>query len=320
METRLLLRLASSEPSIAYGRAVPYRLVRPVRAAPRSAGFVVSLLPLFAVAACAQGPAAALDRQARAAWARGSHKEAIRTAGKAIAAKPDNPDGYLLRAAMYEALDKFSEAAKDMTAALATAPDSAEIFNRRGSVHFKNGDMAKSIADFDKAIELDPGQEPHHWQRGIAYYYAGRYTDGRRQFELHKSVNPHDVENGVWHFLCVARIEGPEAARGAMIPISGDPRVPMSQVYEMFRGKLTPDDVFEAASAGKPDTDALEERLFMANLYVGLYHEAHRDFAAARKYTTLAAKAYPRGHYMWHVARVHAERYDAGVQPAEAVR
>jgi lipoprotein NlpI len=281
---------------------------------------LLSLFPPFAGSACAQGPAGTLDREARAAWARGAHDEAIRTAGKAIAAKPDGPDGYLLRAAMYEALDNFSEAAKDMTAALGADPDSAEIFNRRGAVYFKAGDMAQSIADFDKAIELDPGQKPHHWQRGIAYYYAGRYGDGRRQFELHKSVNPHDVENGVWHFLCVARIDGPEEARGVMIPISGDPRVPMSQVYEMFRGKLTPEQVFEAAKAGKPDEDALEERLFMANLYVGLYREAHGDFGAARKYVTSAARDYPRGHYMWHVARVHAERYEAGVQPAKAVR
>ena len=314
------MRLSFSDSSIVDLTRGLAPCVRLLRNPPRWIGLVVSLIPLFVEAACAQGPADSFDKQARAAWARGAHEEAIRTAGKAIAAEPNSPDGYLLRAAMYEALDNFSEAEKDMTAALGADPDSAEIYNRRGAVYFKAGDMSKSIADFDKAIELDPGQEPHHWQRGIAYYYAGRYADGRRQFELHKSVNPHDVENGVWHFLCVARIEGPEAARGVMIPIAGDPRVPMSQVYEMFRGKLAPEQVFEAAKAGKPDKDALQERLFMANLYVGLYREAHGDFGAARRYITSAARDYPRGHYMWHVARVHAERYEAGVQPAEAAR
>lgn len=285
-----------------------------------SFGVLAALIHLFAASARAQGSASSLDKEARAAWARGAHDEAIRMAAQAIAVAPEKPDGYLLRAAMYEALGKFSDASKDMTAALATTPDSAEIFNRRGTVYFKSGDMNKAIADFDRAIQLDPSQEPHHWQRGIAYYYAGRYADGRRQFELHKTVNPHDVENGVWHFLCVARIDGPDAARAAMIPISGDGRVPMRQVYEMFRGKLTPEQVFEAAKAGRPGTDDLEERLFMANLYVGLYHEAHGDLAAARKYITSAARDYPRGHYMWHVARLHAERYEAGVQPAKAVR
>lgn len=274
----------------------------------------------FAAGVCAQGAADSLIREARAAWSSGSHLEAVRLAGKAISAAPKERNGYLLRAAMYESLGKFDAAVRDLGSALGIAPDSAKIYNRRGAVHFKAGEMEKAIADFDKAIELDPGQEPHHWQRGIAYYYAGRYGDGRRQFELHKSVNPHDVENGVWHFLCVARIEGADTARTAMIPISGDRRVPMTEVYEMFRGKLTPAQVFETARAGQPDKDELGERLFMTNLYVGLYHEAHGDFAAARKYINAAAEEYRRGHYMWHVARVHAERYRAGVQPTKGVR
>ena len=107
--------------------------------------------------------------------------------------------------------------------------------------------MRKASADFNSVIGLRPDQEAHHWQRGIAYYYAGEFEKGRLQFEAHQEVNPKDVENAVWHFLCVARMHGMEEARKKLIPIAGDSRVPMAEVHELFAGKGTKEAVIEAA-------------------------------------------------------------------------
>ena len=38
-------------------------------------------------------------------------------------------------------------------------------------------------ADFDTFLRLVPNQKPFHWQRGIALYYAGRFAEGKRQFD-----------------------------------------------------------------------------------------------------------------------------------------
>ena len=65
-------------------------------------------------------------------------------------------------------------------------------------------------------------------------------------------MNPADVENAAWHFLCVARQEGAEKARAALLPVGADPRVPMREVYEMFRGRLEPSAVIAAAGSA-PD-------------------------------------------------------------------
>ncbi len=186
----------------------------------------------------------------------------------------------------------------------------ADTYNRRGSAQFMLGRIEESIADFDRAIELSPAGEPHNWQRGISYYYAGRFTAGREQFELHQTVNPSDVENGVWHFLCAARETSVTQARKNMLPIQGDPRVPMAEIYRLFRGTGSADQVFEAAQAGDPDAAALRVRLFYAHLYLGLYYEAAGDGQRARRHIKQAAEDYSIGHYMWHVARVHAERLD----------
>lgn len=204
----------------------------------------------------------------------------------------------------------LERAVETYTRAIEDGRAGADMYNRRGSAYFMLGRITESIDDFDRAIALSPSSDPYHWQRGISYYYAGRFREGREQFERHQTVNPNDVENGVWHFLCAARELGVDEARKRMLPISGDPRIPMSEVYELFRGRLTVDDVFAAAHEGDPAEDDLRFRLFYAHLYVGLYYEALDDEARMREHIRKAAEDYSIGHYMWHVARVHAARME----------
>ena len=66
-------------------------------------------------------------------------------------------------------------------------------------------------------------------------------------FESHRLVNPNDVENAAWHFLCVARQESPTAALAALLPVGPDSRMPMTEIYRMFRNALSPEGVIEAA-------------------------------------------------------------------------
>src|SRR5205809_4370355 len=119
--------------------------------------------------------------------------------------------------------------------------DVRSIFDR-AVADFKSGRITEAASGFDEVAKLVPAQAPQLWQRGIALYYAGRYDDCRKQFESHRTVNPDDVENAAWHFLCVARAESPAAAKAALLPVGPDSRVPMRQVYEMLRGSLKPED------------------------------------------------------------------------------
>ncbi|HEY6361696.1 MAG TPA: PQQ-binding-like beta-propeller repeat protein [Vicinamibacterales bacterium] len=173
----------------------------------------------------------------------------------------------------------------------------------RAVAEFERGRIAESVTAFDELVKVAPAIEPQLWQRGIALYYAGRYRDCRRQFELHRTVNPDDVENAAWHFLCVARAESPDRARAALLPVGPDPRVPMRQVYEMFRGKLDPAQVL-AAGGSRPDGQ------FYANLYLGLYYEAVGDARRASEHIKVAAqdRFADAGGYMHMVARIHLSR------------
>jgi lipoprotein NlpI len=189
-----------------------------------------------------------------------------------------------------------------MAALLLHAPLAAQapraVFDQ-AVADFEAGRVAESAAGFDALVTLVPSAAPELWQRGIALYYAGRYRDCRAQFESHRTVNPNDVENAVWHFLCVARADSPEKARAAILPVGPDSRVPMRQVYEMFRGTLSPDRVL-TASGTRPSGE------FYAHLYVGLYYEALRDKRALEHIRIAAADRYAEaGGYMHTVAKVH---------------
>ena len=173
---------------------------------------------------------------------------------------------------------------------------------------FAAGRLEAAADGFDQVAALVPDAASQLWQRGIALYYVGRYQDCREQFESHRLVNPNDVENAAWHFLCVARGESPEAAQAALLPAGPDGRAPMREIYEMFRGERTPEQVMA-------DGERLAARRgasarFYALLYVGLYHEALGNNAAAREHLTAAASEEYGGGYMQMVARVHDDWLD----------
>lgn len=161
-----------------------------------------------------------------------------------------------------------------------------------------------SARTFDRLVAAAPEAEPELWQRGLALYYAERFADGRAQFERHRTVNPDDVENPAWHFLCVARLDGPEAARKAMLPVGADRRVPMREILDLYAGRGDAATVLAAAERG--EAAARRNQLCYAHLYLGLHAEACGDAARAREHILQAAGPFRMDHYMGKVAVVHA--------------
>jgi tetratricopeptide (TPR) repeat protein len=193
--------------------------------------------------------------------------------------------------------DPPNETSQALVSALA-----ARILHLRGEEHFRQGRISQSIADFDRQIQLQPQREAEHWQRGIALYYAGDFAAGARQFKLHQTVNPQDVENAAWHFLCESRCSQAtvEGARERLIQVTRDPRAPMSQIQQMFAGLMTPEEVLQVGEK------AGGEAKFYADLYAGLYYEAlGRDAESMKLMRNAADNPAARGSYMGDVARVH---------------
>lgn len=245
-----------------------------------------------------------------ALWRKGKVDDALAAAAAALKEDPRNARLFNLRAQMRSMTGQHALADEDLTAALGLEPDSASLHQTRAQLRFRLGRIDDCVRDFDRANELAPRLVPQNWQRGIALYYAGRFKDGRLQFESHQTHNPQDVENAAWHFLCTAREQGVEAARKALIPIERDPRVPMRQIQSLFAGKGSEQDVLTAAAKAE-DEASRREQLFYAHLYLGLYHEANQDLPKRDLHIRKAADLSEKDNYMGIVARIHANRLQA---------
>lgn len=171
---------------------------------------------------------------------------------------------------------------------------------------FCDGQVQQAVSAFDEYARLEPNQAIRLWERGIALYYAGKFDEGAKQFESYQQFHGNDVENAVWHLLCSGRSIGIPEARKKTLPIPGDRRVPMMEIYRLFQGTGTVADVDAAVEGETAGQDERTSRRFYANLYVGLYYEWTKQPEKALQRIRLAAE-HPISHYMGDVARVHLQ-------------
>lgn len=170
-----------------------------------------------------------------------------------------------------------------------------------GMDRFRQGRVAESLAQFDRAIEVDQRVKPYLWQRGISQYCLGDFSGGRQQFEIHRKVNPNDVENAAWHYLCVVKTDGQDVARQSLIPIKTefDRRAPMKEIYEYLAGTATEDEVLRAAN----QADTPLSRMY-AHLYLGLCDDVEGNTEQAMRHLKIASTEKLKDSYMQDVAKV----------------
>lgn len=251
--------------------------------------------------------AASILDEAQAAYAKKDLSQAMTLINKAMKLEPRNARTYFARARLYSSQGESEKAIQDFDRVIELDPSATDVLQLRGIERFRQGHAADAVRDFNNYLAANPNQTPYHWQRGIAFYYTDQFTEGRQQFEIHQTVNPQDVENAAWHFFCVARLEGVDKAREALLPVSQDTRVPMAQIHALLSGRGTPEQVLDAARIGNPSPQILDRNLFYAHLYLGLYFEVMKDDKTSRDHIEKAVRYAPKDDYMGSVARVHAK-------------
>ena len=180
------------------------------------------------------------------------------------------------------------------------AANDPQTLYRNGASAFERGEIEASVAAFDQLVELQPKSKPSLWQRGISLFYAGRYEDCVDQFVAHRTVNGDDAENSVWHYLCVAQLEGHEAAQSALFP-ADDSRIPLMTIHRLFAGEASIEELLAAAG---------DQRVpqFYAHLYAALWYESHQNREKTIEHLKKALDGPQIGHYMEVVAEVHLKR------------
>jgi len=173
-----------------------------------------------------------------------------------------------------------------------------------GDLYLRAGEVKQAIVQFQRYVERVPEHEPDLWQYGIALAFDGQFEAGRKLFELHRTVNPNDVENALWHYYCVAKASSAQAARAGLLPAPGDRRPPMEELLKLYRGEADEAVVraaIEQFPKGSRDYDAA---LFYGELYLAMFADAQGDRKRAIELATKAAAA-KDVNYMTDVGRIY---------------
>ena len=116
------------------------------------------------------------------------YARAIADFNRAIELKPDYAEAYQNRGAVYACMGgKDDSAAKDLTRAIELGINTPEIFVTRGSC-YSGVDANRALADFNRALELDPNYGTAYNNRGMIYFdqkdYQRAIADFNRAVEL----------------------------------------------------------------------------------------------------------------------------------------
>ena len=211
-----------------------------------------------------------------------------------------------LRAAAFQAMQTGAsvKAVAAVDKLLKALPNDPSTLRLAGDVYLRGGRSKEAVDLFDRYLKLEPSALAGLWQRGIALYFARDYKRGVKQFEVHREVNPNDVENAAWHFLCVAKAQSFEKAKTVVLPAPNDPRAPMEEVLQMLSTGDT-EKVITKMESFPANTRLRESADFYGNFYLGLYADAAGDRVKAKRYLDLAAKDAAVS-YMGDIARVYA--------------
>lgn len=204
---------------------------------------------------------------------------------------------------------RFQEQEKKASLAIKENPQLVRGWSGRGDMRLFLGDFEGAKSDYEKMILLDPSLEVSHWRLGIAYFYLKEYDKAARQFEIYHNYDAIDRENGIWRFMSQFKSKGLRTAREGLLTYKKDDRPPYPLLYEMFAGRLKPDEVFTEIEKVNYPENYRNRVLFHATLYVGIYLElveGNKEMAG-----NLLRKAFENkygratGTYMWQVARLH---------------
>lgn len=208
---------------------------------------------------------------------------------------------------------KLDQLIQELTSQIEQMPGRTSLYSRRGDAYFFEGKFKEAVADYDKMVELNPTIKTSHWRRGIACYYAKQYADAAQQFEIYHSFDNVDRENGIWRFFSQYRARGAKAAEQGLLKYEKDDREPFPDIYKLFEGKVTPDEILNNIKKADIDETEREKRHFYAYLYIGLNESLHGRKGPARRYLQKAVKNKwgPRAgfgpNYMWHTGRLELQ-------------
>lgn len=111
---------------------------------------------------------------------------------------PDSVEAITQRAFAYASLEDFESAFADIETAFEiagfSAIDQAMVLNIRAQIYFVQDEDESALADFNRALELNP-DVPKYWlNRGILHQFLQDWDDALADHDQYLALNPDDAD------------------------------------------------------------------------------------------------------------------------------
>lgn len=132
-------------------------------------------------------------QKARLDLTEGRYKESLSELNTAIAARPDNFEGYFLRGLAKYSLDDLQGAIFDFDKTLEIHPMYVRALQYRAICYDKQDDSKKALDDLNRANQLDPFDADVLFTRGITYLHLGDYAKAIADYDMVLSIEKDDA-------------------------------------------------------------------------------------------------------------------------------
>ncbi len=125
---------------------------------------------------------------------RGEGKKAKEDCGRAIKLSPKDAEAYRFRADVYRKLERnYDKAIEDYNKALELDPGQVATYNNRGITWDLKGDYDKAISDFSKAMALAPNKSLYIINRAASWHRAKEYDNAIADYTKAVEIDTNNV-------------------------------------------------------------------------------------------------------------------------------
>ncbi|OOF39510.1 lipoprotein NlpI-like protein [Rodentibacter mrazii] len=115
------------------------------------------------------------------------------------------------RGVLYDSLGLWGLARYDFTQAFALQPKMAAMYNYLGLYLLLEEDYDGALETFNAVFELDPSYDYTHLNRGLNFYYVGRYNLAEQDFLQFYQADTTDPYRVLWLYLNEQKLKPQEA-------------------------------------------------------------------------------------------------------------
>ena len=193
------------------------------------------------------------------------------------------------RGVLYDSVGLRSLARLDFTHALQLQPTLTDAYNFLGIHLTQLKEFSQAYEQFDSVLELSPGHEYAHLNRGIALYYGDRPQLAAQDFTSFHYKQSDDPYRLLWLYLAEFEVD-PKLAKQNLRQRAElvDDRTWAKQVIYLFLDDISQKDFVNNLTVDLESTKALTDRLCEAYFYLGKYNQNQKNYGVAKNFFKLS--------------------------------